>query len=140
MTAHAKVLTAVILILALGMLTSSAEAINIPTGPWTIIGNGFFGTLQINSIDGTGLMNVSAYGNITVGLYNNVSNTILFTRQFGPGPDSVQQYQGALMTLPAGGSVCTYVFTGTFSGYAPSGGTGTRNSFAWAAFINGTCP
>jgi len=140
MRSHTRVyVAAAVVLLALCTLASVAEATNIPNGAWQIIGNSFFGTLQINSIDGAGNMNVSAYGNTTTGFYNNVSNTIEFLRQTGGALDTVQHYSGALMVLPAGGGVCTYVLTGTFSAYSGTGATASRPNFAWAAFINGAC-
>ena len=135
----ACVVVALLALSALGALASVAEATAIPTGAWTIIGNGFTGTLQITAVDASGIMNLSAYGNTTIGLYNSTTNSILFTRQFGVGLDTVQQYVGELMVLPVSAGVCTFAFTGTFTGYGPSGGTAARNNFAWVAFINGPC-
>ena len=117
-----------------------AEATAIPTGAWTIISSsGFTGTLQITAVDPSGVMNLSAFGNPTIGFYDSATNSILFTRQFGVNLDTVQQYVGNLVIKSVSPGVCTFALTGSFTGYGPSGGTAASHNFGWVAFINGAC-
>ena len=85
-------------------------------------------------------LTVAAYGDTTVGLYSSTSNTIQFTRQFGPTPAQTQTYTGALMFVEKSPGVCTFVLTGTFTGYAPSGASAARQVLAWLALTDTACP
>jgi hypothetical protein len=87
-------------VVAVCVAAPAADATNLPTGAWTLVGNAFAGILQITAVDGSGNMTLSAYGDTTVGFYSATSNTIQFTRQFGATPDLTQTYTGALMVAP----------------------------------------
>ena len=131
-----RTMTVILLFLGLCAVVSVAEAINLPTGAWTIYGNGFAGVLNITAVDGSGNLALTAYSNPTVGFYSSTSNTIQFTRQFGSTPDSTQTYTGALQLVTKSPGLCTYVLTGTFTGYAPSGASASKPVLGWLALLD----
>ena len=129
----------VVTLLVLCPLAQVAEATSLPTGPWTIIANGSSGTFQVTSVDGSGNLNATAFGQQTTGFYSTTANRIFFLRQAGGFLDTVQQYAGDLFLIPATPGTCTYVLAGQFSAFAGTGGTNADNVFGWVAFKDAPC-
>lgn len=135
-----KTLCTAVLGLVFGNYALVAGAVNLPTGDWTIYGNGYTGIFKVISVDAAGNLNATAYGNTTTGFWDASSNHILFLRQVGSALDTIQQFSGSLQSIPSvtPGS-CTYVLTGTFTAFKGTGATATNNPYGWVALITAPC-
>ena len=118
---------------------ADVEAFALPTGAWTIIGNGFIGTLQINSVDAPGNLNATVYGNTMLGYYDAARNHITFLRQFGPNLNQIQYYTGSLhASSVVVGANCLFLLSGTLETYG-FWASAVQNEYGWVAFQQVPC-
>jgi hypothetical protein len=123
--------------LFLGTLTvpfvQAQVPIALPTGNWSVVANGFHGTLTITGIGALG--NIAAgstiFGNPIIGFYDSTSANINFIRIIGGNPSFHQIYTGYLFRdIP---NPARFVLTGDFLAYQGTGGTAKRPRFGWFA-------
>lgn len=101
----------------------------IPKGSWKINGNGFPGTLSVDSVDNNGNVKGSVYGNAIFGFWDDPAQKLTFMRVVDPSnPSSMQLYTGYLFT-----SAGTPTLAGTFQAFSGGGGTPLRPMFGWYA-------
>jgi hypothetical protein len=106
----------------------------IPTGDWTINGNGFVGTLSIKSVDGNGRLGAgsSVFDGQIAGFWDEAAQRLTFTRaDKGGSAESAQFYVGYLMKDRAAPG--TQRLAGSFEGFRGSGATAARSTFGWFA-------
>ncbi len=102
---------------------------SLPTGSWNLDGNGFPGTLSVDSVDNNGNVKGSAYGNAIFGFWDDTAQRLAFMRVIDPSDaSSMQLYTGYLFT-----SAGTPTLAGTFQAFAGSGGTPLQQVFGWYA-------
>ncbi len=116
---------------------------SLRTGAWRFDGNGFRGTLNINSVDGqgnvTGTMLVDAPRVDPIrGFWDEASKKITFMRIINAqDPLSIQIFTGFgfdnsrdLPTDP------TFFLTGFFEAFQDAGGSAQRSVFGWFATLH----
>jgi hypothetical protein len=113
--------------------------VTLRSGTWTINGNGYIGQLVISSVDSTGRLSGTVYGNdIRDGFWDEDAQKITFTRiTQADDPSTFQKYTGYLFWNPIGspqpGRDITYTLTGYFEALPGSGGTPERPLYGWYA-------
>lgn len=113
----------------LGSTARRAEAAPLPTGNWSLNANGSLGTLVIASVDATGNVSGSAFGNPIEGFYDSDANELFFLRILSTtNPSANQIYTGYLFQNAA-----LFTLAGYFEAFAGSGGTTQRHRFGWFA-------
>jgi hypothetical protein len=106
---------------------SALPNITLPTGDWSVLANGFSGTLSITSVSG-GNLSGTIFGNPITGFWNSTSREITFVRDLG-SPDANQIYTGYYFKGPGGANY----LTGYFEAFGGGGGSATRHFFGWVA-------
>ena len=102
---------------------------SLPTGSWNLDGNGFPGTLTLDSVDNNGNVKGSAYGNAIFGFWDDAAQKLTFMRVIDPSnASSMQLYTGCFFT-----SAGTPTLAGTFQAFSGSGGTPLHQVFGWYA-------
>ncbi len=134
-----KMMVAAALLLGFVLLSARAEALNLPTGRWSINGNGSTGNLQITSINAQGQLTGTVYGQPIFGFWDGTTNKIVFMRVSNASqPNTFQVYTGYLFRNPANpqaGQNVAYTLAGSFEAFSGAGGTAQRNLFGWFAQI-----
>jgi len=126
--------TAVLLVFCL-LAFVPAEATNLILGSWQADANGFTGILQINSVDASGNLSGTFFGNPISGFYNSTTNHIAFVVQPGSTPvlANVQVFEGALVGSNPLGPPGQQLLAGSFIAFAGTGASAAHDHFAWAA-------
>ncbi|HLG76252.1 MAG TPA: hypothetical protein VKX46_07550 [Ktedonobacteraceae bacterium] len=111
---------------------ASAVIVNLASGSWSIIGNGFPATLVIRFVDSRGIVHgwmEDSNGQLPLqqATWNDPNGQINFTRTLPDG--EIQTFSGYLFDNPTGSTPNT--MAGTFSGDRFEG----RPTFGWYAFL-----
>jgi len=102
----------------------------LPLGSYTIDANGTPNTLIITSVDGSGNVSGSVFGQPITGLYQEGSNELNFLRIMAADISEFQTYDGRLYAFSATANEETYTLAGTFQEF-PS--TGPVSFLPWSA-------
>ena len=139
-----------VLFLLLGLVmmlpvTGHAQQFSLPTGYWSINGNGYQGVLYISSIDSSGAVSASMWGyplvpygasNIVRGYWDERSHRLTLMRVISSDPTTpvVQVYTGYLYAQnilnPSGPKRLAGVFEGPVAG---AGGSADHTVWGWSA-------
>lgn len=126
--------TAVLLVFSL-LAFVPAEATSLVLGDWQVDGANFIGILHITSVDASGNLVGTIYGDPIKGFYNSTTNHIVFVRQlsFGTSLNNIQVWEGALVGPNPLGAPSQQLLAGGFIAFADSGASAARYHFGWAA-------
>src|SRR5262245_51299846 len=106
----------------------------LPTGTWTINGNGYTGQLSIQSVDAQGNLTGAVFGQKIVGFWDEASQRISFIRVIDAGrPDRQQVYTGYLFPMAQGTPAAGEVLAGSFEAFQGTGANARHSVFGWFA-------
>jgi hypothetical protein len=102
---------------------------SLPTGSWTINGNGVAGTMSIDSVDANGNVKGTVYGDAIQGFWDEPTQKLTFERVANPpDPSTMQFYVG--YAFQDGGAL---TIAGSFQAFSGSGANPMRSVFGWFA-------
>ncbi|MER5175041.1 MAG: hypothetical protein ABJB76_02945 [Candidatus Nitrosocosmicus sp.] len=97
----------------------------IPTGKWHIFGNLEEGDLDITSVDSTGKIQGTAFGDPINGIYHAASGQIHFSRKMGSSIDRFQVYNGHISIIRINVDTPDYLLAGSYVTF--TSGVGQRS-------------
>ena len=120
-----------VLLAALAM-TLRAQAAS-PNGAWSVSSNGFVGVMGISVDPNTGQVVGHFLNDDIKGFWDSTTGRLMFYRAIGgttssTPPDSIQIYTGYMF-----GTAPHFQLSGYFEAFSSTGGTASRNVFAWYA-------
>jgi hypothetical protein len=115
------------------------QSVSLIEATYTINGNGHLGDLVITSIDASGNLNGTVFGQPIIGFWDEDGQKITFMRIIDAGdPSKTQIYTGYRFRTEGGcedgvGDVCD-TLTGSFEAFSGTGGSADRSVYGWYAF------
>lgn len=113
-----------------GNARTADAAFSLPSGCWTVNGNGHVGNLCI-SLNASGTVTGTIYNNAIQGYWDEEDRKITFIRTLGSGASSIQVFTGYFYQTSTGNQA--YVLAGSFEAFSGSGGSPERSVFGWYA-------
>jgi hypothetical protein len=102
---------------------------SLPTGSWNVNGNGFLGTLSIDSIDANGNVSGTVFNERMQGFWDESAQKLTFTRVINQAdPSTMQIYTGCMFQ-----NANTFTIAGTFQAFSGTGANPMRSVFGWFA-------
>ena len=116
-----------LLVVCISPSTTLASSPIIPTGTWYINANGYLGVLEVTSIDIVGNLTGTLFGTPVAGFWDGSARRMTFENN--KASVELQVYTGYLVREGSG----TALLAGSFEAFSGTGGSATRNIYAWQA-------
>ncbi|HXX96458.1 MAG TPA: hypothetical protein VEL11_04980 [Candidatus Bathyarchaeia archaeon] len=92
-------------------------AINLPLGKWSIYGNEEQGILEIKTVDNTGNLTGTAFGDNITGVYNASAGVIHFSRKMNTSALDYQVYNGNISVVATNVDAPEFLLAGSYHGF-----------------------